>query len=437
MQLAVEKLIYGGDGLARLPADEHGRGKAVFLPFVAEDEQVEAGLVEEKPGFARARVTEILKPSPDRVEPACPYFTRCGGCHYQHLSYEGQLAAKLSILRETLRRTAKLEWSGEIRTDASPPWEYRNRTRLRMRTSPEFAVGYNRFGSAELEPVETCPISSPLIQRGIGTMWELGRAERFREGIREVEFFADTDDARMLVTLLADPRVETAPETDEALAEAIRAALPSVVGVIVAPARPASAHPWEPADAPPAAVFGASSLTCAVRGVEYHVSGGSFFQTNRFLADALVETVLADYSGALAFDLYAGVGLFTVPLAAKFERVVAVESTTVACRDLRHNAPSNVKWREVTIEEFLERSSARPDFVVVDPPRTGLGEKVAKALGALAAPRLAYASCDPATLSRDLRLLLESGYRVEEVRLLDLFPQTFHIESVVQLVQGP
>ncbi|HSA93066.1 MAG TPA: 23S rRNA (uracil(1939)-C(5))-methyltransferase RlmD, partial [Terriglobales bacterium] len=420
-------------------ADEHGRGKAVFLPFVAEGEQVEAELVEEKPGFARARVKEILAPSPDRILPSCPYFARCGGCHYQHLRYEAQLAAKVGILRETLRRTAKLEWSGEIGAVASPPWEYRNRTRLRLRTTPEFALGYNRFGSAELEPVEKCPISSPLIQRGIALAWELGRARRFREGIREIEFFADTDDARMLVTLLADPRVEATPETEAALAEAIRAALPGVVGVIVAPARPASADPWEAADAPPTAVFGASFLPYAVRAVEYQVSAGSFFQTNRFLTDALVEAVLANHSGALAFDLYAGVGLFTVPLAAKFERVVAVESSSAACRDLRHNAPATVKWREAAVAEFLERSSARPDFVIVDPPRAGLGEKVARALGALAAPRLAYVSCDPATLSRDLRLLLESGYRVEEIRVLDLFPQTFHIESVVQLVvgQGP
>jgi 23S rRNA (uracil1939-C5)-methyltransferase len=269
--------------------------------------------------------------------------------------------------------------------------------------------------------------------------WDLGRAGRFREGIREIEFFADTEDARMLVTLLADPRVEATPETEAALAEAIRAALPSVVGVVVAPARPASADPWEAADAPPTAVFGASSLNCAVRGVEYQVSAGSFFQTNRFLAEPLVEAVLANHSGALALDLYCGVGLFTAPLAARFERVVAVESSTVACRDLRHNSPANVKWRETTAAEFLERGSARPDLVIVDPPRAGLGEKVARALGALAALRLAYVSCDPATLSRDLRLLIESGYRVEEVRVLDLFPQTFHIESVVQLVfgQGP
>ncbi|HXE91900.1 MAG TPA: 23S rRNA (uracil(1939)-C(5))-methyltransferase RlmD [Terriglobales bacterium] len=434
MRLTVEKLIYGGDGLARLPADEHGRGKAAFLPFVAPGEQVEAELVEDKPGFARARAREIVAPAPERITPACPYFTRCGGCHYQHLGYEAQLAAKVEILRETLRRTAKLEWSAEIRAHASPPWEYRNRTRLRVRTAPEFALGYNRFGSSELEPVEKCPISSPLVQRGIGVMWELGRAGRVREGIREIEFFADTDDARMLVTLLADARIETPAEADGSLAEAMRSALPSVVGVVVAPARPVSADPWEASDAPPSAVFGAAALACTVRGREYHVGAGSFFQTNRFLAGTLVETALKDRRGALAFDLYAGVGLFTAPLAAQFERVVAVESSTAACRDLRHNAPANVKWRETTAAEFLERATARPDFIIADPPRAGLGEKVARALGELAAPRLTYVSCDPATLSRDLRLLLESGYRVEEVSVLDLFPQTFHIESVVQLV---
>ena len=158
MHLKIEKLIYGGDGLARLPADERGRGKAVFLPFVLAGEQVDVDLTEETPGFARGRAMDILEASPHRVKPGCPYFMACGGCHYQHSSYEHQLAIKASVLRENLHRIARLELPSELKVHASPPWNYRNRTRLRVRVEPEFALGYFRYGSHQLLPVEECPV---------------------------------------------------------------------------------------------------------------------------------------------------------------------------------------------------------------------------------------------------------------------------------------
>ena len=206
MHLTIEKLIYGGDGLARLPADERGRGKTVFAPFVLEGEQVEAALVEEKPGFARARVTEIQQASARRIEPNCPYFQRCGGCHYQHAKYEHQLEIKAGILKENLRRIAKLELDTELKIHPSPPWNYRNRSRLQIRTEPDFAVGYFKFNSHELLPVEQCPISSPLINRAIVALWHWGRATLGRDapsiaarmpalqGFEEIEFFANAED---------------------------------------------------------------------------------------------------------------------------------------------------------------------------------------------------------------------------------------------------
>lgn len=140
MQLEIEKLIYGGDGLARHAQPNEPRGKAVFVPFAIPGEHVEAALVEERPGFIRARVEKILQASPQRIEPRCPYFVRCGGCHYQHIDYAHQLESKADILRETLRRTAQIEWPEEIATHASPEWNYRNRTRMRLREDP-FALG--------------------------------------------------------------------------------------------------------------------------------------------------------------------------------------------------------------------------------------------------------------------------------------------------------
>jgi 23S rRNA (uracil1939-C5)-methyltransferase len=208
--LNTEKLIYGGDGLARLPAGspsnkDHGRGKAVFVPFVLAGEKIEAALTEEKRGFARARAVAIVEPSPHRVTPPCPHFSRCGGCHYQHASYEHQLEIKKEILIENLRRIAKLELQSEIQIHPSPPWNYRNRSRLQVRTHPAFAAGYFKFASHELLPVEQCPISSPLINRGIAALWLSGRAGKAIEGVREIEFFADGDDAHLLSEFLCAP----------------------------------------------------------------------------------------------------------------------------------------------------------------------------------------------------------------------------------------
>ncbi|MGB7864612.1 MAG: TRAM domain-containing protein, partial [Candidatus Sulfotelmatobacter sp.] len=160
MLLNIEKLIYGGDGLARLPADHRGRGKAVFVPFVLAGEKIEAALTEEKSGFARAHAEAITEPSPHRVPPPCPHFARCGGCHYQQATYPHQLEIKQEILRENLRRIARLELPCEIQVHPSPPWNYRNRSRLQVRARPDFAAGYFRFASHELLPVEECPISS-------------------------------------------------------------------------------------------------------------------------------------------------------------------------------------------------------------------------------------------------------------------------------------
>ena len=175
MQLTIEKLVYGGEGLARLPADERGPGKAVFVPFVLPGETVEAALREEKPGFGRARLERVLSPSEQRVAPRCPYFQRCGGCHYQHTDYAHQLEIKASILKENLRRIAKLELDKDLEIHASPPWHYRNRARFKVQTAPEFAMGYYKFNSHELLAVEDCPISSPLINRALAAAWQLGR----------------------------------------------------------------------------------------------------------------------------------------------------------------------------------------------------------------------------------------------------------------------
>jgi 23S rRNA (uracil1939-C5)-methyltransferase len=435
LELTIEKLVYGGDGLARLPADERGRGKAAFVPFVLEGETVEAVLVEQKPGFARARADEILTSSSQRIEARCPYFRRCGGCHYQHTGYEHQLAIKAIILKENLRRIAKLELDTELKIHPSPPWNYRNRSRLRIHNLPEFALGYYKFNSHELLVVEECPISSPLINRAIAALWQLGRTGKVPDEIREIELFANADDTQLMAEAYCSKGVANGAEQ---FASELRTAVPEICGAVFLEARGSKAE--DRGDAQRLAVSGVDHLTYATKLATFRVSAGAFFQINRHLTDELVDIVVGATPAGVsstALDLYAGVGLFSSVLYREFERVIAVEASPTSYADLLYNSPANVKAVHATTEQYLENAAGklRPAMVVVDPPRSGLGEKVIQGLAKLKAPRLVYVSCDPATLSRDLARLLESGYRVLEAHLVDLFPQTYHLESVFHLVR--
>ena len=436
MELSIEKLIYGGEGLAHLPADNHGKGKAVFVPFVLPGERVDVTLRDVKPGFARARLNRVLEPAPGRAEPPCPYFGQCGGCQYQHAAYDRQLKIKSEIARETLRRIAKLEFEEEIRVHPSQPWNYRNRARMRVRTEPEFAIGYNRFQSHALLPVGECPISSPLIQRALQAMWKLGEAGKVPAAVGEIEFFANADDSEVLLEITADARKNPLVwELLAGFARELRKELPAVVGVV--PFQASANAAVVRVDVPEglAADFGRDFLVYRTANANYRVSAGSFFQTNRFLADEMVGLVTEGRAGGFALDLYAGVGLFSLPLSQTFRQVAAVESAPFSFHDLQANSPSNVTGYRVEVDKFLTQvpPETRFDYVVVDPPRGGLGEKVATLAAGLKAPQFTYVSCDPATLARDLRVLTQSGYRIREMHLLDLFPQTFHIESVVFL----
>ncbi len=336
MQLSIEKLVYGGDGLARLPADEAGRGKAAFLPFVLEAEKVEATVLEHKRGFARARADQILEPSPHRVEAACPYFRRCGGCHYQHADYQHQLQIKAAILKENLRRIAKIELEADLIAHPSPPWNYRNRARLQVQSHPEFALGYYRYASHTPLPVEQCPISSHLINCGIAALWEVGRAGKMGQTIHAIEFFADAEDEKLLLQLDCAPQISR--DDAKKLAEELLQTLPSAAGVLALQ----SAENQE-ASAQLLTGAGATELIYKTQLHGYRVSGGAFFQVNRYLIDKLVEIVTDGRSGALALGLYAGVGLFSRILAGSFAQVIAVEASPTAFADLSYNSTSNTQ----------------------------------------------------------------------------------------------
>lgn len=438
MELKIEKWIYGGDGLARMAPEETGRGKAVFVPFVLPGETIDADIIEERPGFARAKLAEINQPSAARVEPPCPYFYRCGGCQYQHADYARQLEWKRDILLETLQRTAKVKLD-HVHIHSAEPYQYRNRTRLKVRPGPDFAIGYHRFGTNELLPVSDCPISSPLIRKAIAAVCKVGKVDTTL-GLREMQFFADHADAKLLVEFYTER--EIAPQSLQSLAEALRAALPAIVGVVVFSS---TANTEDEHRAPIAlskragsgGAYGDSSLEYVTTAGTFRVSAGSFFQTNRFLIDELVKTAIPDAHGTTALDLYAGTGLFSIPLAKKFDRVIAVEASPFSFADLQHNAPPNVNAVQATTEQYLEKfgRKSKLDFVLVDPPRSGMGEHTSQMLGQMGVPHITYVSCDPATLARDLRVLTSAGYRIETAHLVDLFPQTSHMETVLQLAR--
>jgi len=421
---------------------------AVFVPFVLPGERVDVEIRQEKPGFARGSGTQLIQASPDRVEARCPYFQQCGGCHYHHIPYERQLEFKAEILREALQRIAKIALKSEIRLHASAPWNYRNRTRLQVQSEPEFALGYFRFGSHEFLPVRECPISSPLLNRVMTRLLEL-RGLNCPAAVQEIELFADAADEHLLVWAFCG---RDADKRDlSRWAEALERELPEISGAGFFASRHRSSKRRSseqrladdaPMDSIALAQSGAKSIRYRTKNHEYQVSAGAFFQVNRYLIDELVSVVTGDARGDVALDLYAGVGLFSAALAQNFHHILGVEASQTAYGDLVQNVPANVKAVGARTEDYLRSGyltsravRKRPDLVVLDPPRTGAGKLVIRSLVEFGAPRIRYVSCDPATLARDIAPLLAGGYHIEEAHLFDLFPETFHIESVLLLAR--
>ncbi len=406
---------------------------AVFVPFVLPGEKVEAEVRREKPGFARGVVTRVVEASPERVEARCGYFRQCGGCHYQHIPYARQVEFKASILRETLRRIAKIELTSEIVFHASPPWGYRNRTRLQVRSVPEFLLGYFRWGSHGFLAVGECPISSPLINRVMTRLMEL-RGLDCPAAVEEVELFADAADERLLVWAFCGRDGDRADLLR--WAEAVAREVPEVCGVTVFPSRRRTEDD-DPMDGKPLARAGAAAIRYRAGDHEYQVSAGAFFQVNRYLVDEMVALVTGNVGGEMALDLYSGGGLFSVALAGKFHHIFSVEASQTSYGDLVQNVPANVKAVGARTEDYLRSWPVRkrPELVVLDPPRSGIGKAVGRSLVKLGAARVRYVSCDPATLARDIAAFVAAGYHIEETHLFDLFPQTFHIETVMLLAR--
>ena len=430
MDITIEKLIYGGEGLA------HHDGSTVFVPLVLPAERVAVEAVAQKKKFVRARVERILQAAPERVAARCPHFGVCGGCDYQHIPYEAQLKFKSEILRETLRRIGKIEWAGEITTHGSPPWAYRNRAQWKLRPletpgdeaaengvdgGAKLSIGYFRANSTALCAVEDCSIISPLLLKTLLSLRAALAAGTLPRGLREIEAFVDAADAKLLLTATFAGFPSRAAEH----AETFRRAVPEIASLLF---HDPSHDRME--------LYGPGFVEYAAGGISYRVGHFSFFQVNRFLVEDLArEVVEREQGGRLAIDLFAGVGLFSIPLAKRFARVLAVESNPAAARDLETNmrGQGTIEVRSAEVEQFLKRNKERPELVVLDPPRAGMTPESVERLAKLRPERITYVSCEPPTLARDLVLFGKAGYAATEVHLFDLFPQTFHMETVVRL----
>ncbi len=432
MKLQIEKAIYGGSGLAH-QTEGNGKGRAVFVPFTLPGELVGVRLLERKSAFEEAALVKVLTESKDRVLPRCAHFGECGGCHYQHAAYPVQVRIKTDILRETLER-AGLTPLPPIQPHTGNPWHYRNRTRLRLlERDGVLRLGYNRRSTNEFLAIHECPILAPLLWRSAQVLLKLATEDsivaRWLRSVAEVEFFTTHDEKKLQISVYHAKHESGFTAFCERMQEHVSELTGASAFLISEGSQqrrtkmPRLLETW-----------GARGLVYHAAGEDYWVNNGNFFQINRFLVDELIQIVTAERHGTIAWDLYAGVGLFSKALARSFQHVVAVEA---AANDLASSftGPGRRAVQSTTVE-FLRSAVVqreRPQLIVMDPPRAGVGTESCSLLTRIAAPEIVYVSCDPVTLARDLKTLTAANYKFAELHIVDMFPQTFHLETIAVL----
>jgi 23S rRNA (uracil1939-C5)-methyltransferase len=404
-ELELTNMAHGGTALGR------HEGRVVFVPYAIPGEVVRVRLSEVHTRWARADLLEVLQPSPHRVEPPCPYFGpgRCGGCQFQHIDYDGQVLFKREVVVDHLTRLGKLEVGVEEGIGAAEPWRYRNNVQFHV--TDEGFLGFLAADTHNIVPIEDCLLIDPLLDE-MWTTFDMRWPEIYRLSLRCGSATGD----RMAIFEL-----EEYEDFDIEVDFSVSCVLMMPDGEVVV-------------------LMGDPSLVEYVAGRDYRISAGSFFQVNTAGAEALVALVrdlLQPAGSDTLLDLYCGVGLFGLALAGEVGRVVGVESEASAAADFRANARGldQVRLMEGKARAVLSSVEEPVDLVVLDPPRAGAGEWVVSEIARLRPRRIAYVSCDPATLARDARHLVGAGYQLEVVQPVDLFPQTFHIESVSLFVR--
>ena len=420
LEVEIERLLPGGVGLA------HAEGLTLFVSLAAPGDVLRVAIdrIQGKVGFAS--IVEILKPSPLRIEPPCPYFGRCGGCDFQQLNYEAQLNAKVEIIRDCLHRIAKIETPIDIPITASPnEWHYRARAMWQVDANDKL-LGYFERGTNRVCDVEYCAVLTPELESTLERVRSEFHGGDVPERLRDIEVVAGDE------------------------------------GVSVAP---------------PIAGFKTDIVTRVIGGETYHFSAEAFFQVNHGLLESLIAEALRNAGGGesaalaettaavpgdarteskrtTAIDLYSGVGLFTIPLARRFDRVIGVEgsaratdfarrnlefakrSSSPSVRDVSNDRLGNVQISTARVGDWMKTHSGSigpVDFLLLDPPRTGCENRDIAGILAIRPARITYVSCDPATLARDLKKLVAGGYAMDSVAAFDMFPQTHHVETIAHL----
>jgi 23S rRNA (uracil1939-C5)-methyltransferase len=383
LDVTIEKIVPNGYGLG------FAEGLTVFVSLAAAGDRLRVKINQQKGRTAFAEIVEIIEPSGERIEPPCVYFGRCGGCDFQQMNYDAQLRAKVGILKDCLTRIGKIDYPHEIGIIGSPkPFGYRSRAQWHVDTRRR-RIGYFRRNSHDVIDVEICPIITGELQRTLTDLraeieWQSFWSERV-----EIEAANAGEKVSVYSSELVEPTEEISFQLDEN---------------------------------------------------QYFYDAQSFFQGNLFLVDSLVETALKGAKGKSALDLYCGVGLFTLPLARKFEKVCGVEANEKAIasarKNLEHARLETAEFFAESVGEWLAENAEKlteVDFILLDPPRAGTEKETIGQILKIKPGQISYVSCEPSTLARDLRLLCESLYEIESITMLDLFPQTHHVETVVRL----
>jgi 23S rRNA (uracil1939-C5)-methyltransferase len=401
----LEDMAHGGDAVGR------HEGKVIFVPYGIAGEAARVEVVQDRSRFAHARLVEVLNPSPERVQPPCPYFGVCGGCHWQHMAYESQLRYKQAIVRAQLQRIAGLpDPNVQPTLGLADPWHYRNH--MQFSVSEDGNLGFMAARSHRVVPIERCLLMHPLLEE----VFEALDIELF--GLQRLSLRAGINTGEQI--LIFEMEDDQAPELE------VNVPLGCVLLL---------------SDGSPVTLVGSPFIHEQVGGRMYRISAPSFFQVNTTQAEVLVSLVSAHLSPGpedVILDAYCGVGTLSLGLASQAQQVIGIESSDTAIADARANASTmeNVLLIHGQVEEILPTLDVCAPLAVVDPPRTGLGKATLSALISLAPLRLVYVSCDPATLARDIKGLVGSGYYLTAVQPVDMFPQTYHVECVAVLERG-